>query len=301
MTAPTDINTAGILAKLPKSWQPYAQVMRLDRPIGWWLLLLPSWWAILTAGIMHNLPVINSLKFMALFTLGAIIMRGAGCVVNDLWDRDLDQAVARTKSRAIAAGVISPLQALIFLASLSVIGLMILINLPLVAVWTGLAALPLIIVYPLAKRVLSLPQIILAMTFSWGALLGWSAHGFVPHYIPAIMYLAAACWVFGYDTIYAIQDMNDDLKIGIKSSALTLGRALVPVVSVCYLALLAGLLVIGALRDAGLVYYVGLALHLRWQLRNISLEDPVKAGVLFRSNRDAGLIVTAGLLVEYLI
>ncbi len=304
MTSSTDINTKGILAKLPASWQLYAQVIRLDRPIGWWLLVLPAWWAMLTAGIMHDLPFLESLKLMALFTLGAIIMRGAGCVVNDLWDRDLDRAVARTKSRAIASGSISIHQALIFLAGLGIIGLIILINLPMVAVWTGLASLPLIVIYPLAKRFIGLPQIVLALTFSWGAWLGWAAHGLMPEGITTIMYIATACWIFGYDTIYAIQDMDDDKDIGIKSSALSLGHRLIPVVAICYMALIAGLLIIGALRDAALIYYVGLAVlavHLRWQLRNININDPIFAGVLFRSNRDAGLIVAAGLLAEYLI
>jgi 4-hydroxybenzoate polyprenyltransferase len=300
----TDINTQGILALMPQTWQPYGQLMRLDRPIGWWLLVLPSWWAILTAGLIHDVPFTDSLELIILFLIGAIIMRGAGCIVNDLWDRDLDRAVARTKSRALAAGIISPFQALLFLAALGVAGLIILINLPVIAVWTGVAALPLIVIYPLAKRLISLPQIVLAMTYSWGAWLGWTAHDVMPTMTTLALYLATAFWVFGYDTVYAIQDMTDDRDLGIKSSALTLGRWLIPVVASCYMVFLAGLLVIGALRDAGLIWYItlgALALHLRFQIRRINPDDTEGAGAVFRSNRDAGLIVTLGLLAEYLI
>ena len=304
MTSKTDINTKGILAVLPVSWQPYAQVMRLDRPVGWWLLVLPAYWAILSAGVITEASLYDSLKLIGLFTTGAIVMRGAGCVVNDLWDQNLDRAVSRTKTRAIASGVIAPAQALIFLAGLGLIGLYILLNLPLIAVWTGIASLPLIVLYPLAKRFIGLPQLILALTFSWGAWLGWTAHGVIPNVMTAIMYAATACWIFGYDTIYAIQDMEDDRMAGIKSSALTLGAKIIPVVAGSYMLFLAGLLIIGAMRDAHPVYYIGLAflaIHLRGQIRRIDLNNPESAGVLFRSNRNAGLIVSAGLLAENLI
>jgi 4-hydroxybenzoate polyprenyltransferase len=300
----TDIDTEGFLTLLPKAWQPYGQLMRLDRPIGWWLLLLPAWWAILIAGLVNGVPFADSVILMIVFLLGAIVMRGAGCVINDLWDRDLDNAVARTRSRALAAGVISPLRAILFLAVLSAVGLAILLTLPMIAVWTGLAVLPLIVIYPLAKRLIGLPQIVLAIPYSWGAWLGWCAHDVIPTPITLILFLAAAFWVFGYDTIYAIQDMADDRHVGIKSSALTLGRWLIPVVAFCYMAFLAGLLIAGAMRDAGLVYYAGLgalALHLRFQIRRINLDDTEGAGEIFRSNRDAGLIITLALLAEYLI
>ena len=300
----SDIHLGGLLALLPPSWRPYGQVMRLDRPIGWWLLVLPSYWAILTAGLIHNLPLTQSISLMALFTIGAIVMRGAGCVVNDLWDRDLDKSVARTKTRAIAAGEISPLQALVFLAGLGVIGLAILLYLPMIAVWTGILSLPLIIIYPLAKRLISLPQIILALTFGWGVWLGWTAHDVMPSIITVLMYIGVAFWIFGYDTIYAIQDMADDTVQGIKSSALTLGARLTPVVAGTYMVLLASLLIAGAMRDAHLIYYIGLgvlAIHLKWQISKINKDDPEGAGAIFRSNRDAGLIVTAGLLAESML
>ena len=303
MTSPIDINTKGIMAMIPASWRPYAQLMRLDRPIGWWLLVLPSWWSILTAGLVYGVNLLDCLKLMALFTIGAIVMRGAGCVVNDLWDRDLDRHVARTRTRALAAGLITPNRAIIFLAGLCVIGLFVLINLPLVAIWTGLASLPLIIIYPLAKRFFGLPQIVLAFTFGWGALLGWAAHGQMPNELALIMYLATAFWIFGYDTIYAIQDMADDKHVGIKSSALTLGKALSPVVAFCYLMCMGGMLIIGAMRDATIIYYLGLtvfAFHLSWQIKRIDLQNPEIAGVIFRSNRDAGLIVSFALIAEYL-
>ena len=278
--------------------------MRLDRPIGWWLLVLPGWWAILTAGLIYHISLFQSVKMMGLFTLGAIIMRGAGCVVNDLWDRDLDRSVARTKTRALAAGLISPLSALLFLAVLGVIGLIILLNLPLIAIGVGMASLPLIIIYPLANRFIALPQVVLALTFSWGALLGWAAQDLMPGNIAAIMYFATALWIFGYDTIYAIQDMSDDREVGIKSSALTLGTFLIPVVSICYAMFAIGLFAIGVMRDAEPVYYIGLlalAVHLTWQIKQIDLNLPEKAGMIFRSNRDAGLIIAIALLIETLL
>ena len=300
----TDINVGGILSLLPKAWRPYGQLMRLDRPIGWWLLLLPSWWALLTAGIINAIAFGDSLKLMGLFLLGSIVMRGAGCVVNDLWDRDLDRTVARTRSRALAAGTLTPAKALVFLAALATIGLIILLQLPPIAIWTGIASLPLIIIYPLAKRLIALPQIILALTFSWGAWLGWTAHDQMPTLITAAIYLATAFWIFGYDTIYAIQDIEDDRIAKIKSSALTLGKWLPLIVAICYLVFCLGLLVAGTMRDAHLIYYVGLvilAFHLSNQVKRIDLNDPESAKMLFKSNRNAGLIIVAVLLAEYAI
>ncbi|MCE2516837.1 MAG: 4-hydroxybenzoate octaprenyltransferase [Alphaproteobacteria bacterium] len=301
MSSRSDITTSSWVAWLPDALIPYAQLARFDRPVGWWLLVLPAWWAILTATMVMNIPLMDSARVMALFLIGAMVMRGAGCVINDLWDRDLDRAVARTRDRALAAGVISFNGAMVFLAGLLAIGLVVLVQLPLTAFWTGVASLPLIVIYPLAKRFTGLPQIVLALTFSWGAWLGWSAFGAWPGVMAGVLYLAAAFWVFGYDTIYAIQDMEDDRKIGIRSAALTLGDNLKPVVVMCYAMMLLALLLAGALRDAAGVYYLGLggvAIHLNTQIRRIDLTDPQGAGALFRSNRNTGLILTLALAIE---
>lgn len=315
MTTPSDITVKGWMAWLPPAWVPYAQLARFDRPIGWWLLLLPSWWAILTAAIMGDLAMAETLRLMALFWIGAVVMRGAGCVINDLWDRDLDRAVARTRERALAAGLVGFGQAMVFLAALSAIGLMVLVQLPATAFWTGVTSLPLIIVYPLAKRVTGLPQIVLALTFSWGIWLGWASVGVwpwtrppmmaeaLPTMLPAVLYIACAFWVFGYDTIYAIQDMADDRKAGIRSAALTLGDKLKPAVVLCYAMMLLALLLAGALREAALVYYLGcggVALHLKMQISRVDRADPEGAGQLFRSNRITGLILTLALMIELL-
>ena len=240
---------------------------------------------------------------MALFLIGAIVMRGAGCVVNDLWDRDLDRAVARTQDRPLASGAVSIPLALSFLAVLGLIGLLVLIQLPMTAIITGIAALPLIVIYPLAKRFTGLPQIVLALTFSWGALLGWASFGGWPETPAILLYMATALWVFGYDTIYAIQDIKDDQDIGIKSSALTLGSRLPQVVAWVYVEMVLILLAIKFTITVGWVYIIGVALvalHLAQQIRAIRLDDPLSAGRIFRSNRNTGLILTAALMVEYI-
>ena len=304
MTTPTDINQAGWVGRLPASWIPFAQLARLDRPIGWWLLLLPSWWAILSAAIINGIPPLVTAKIMALFWIGAIAMRGAGCVINDLWDRDIDRAVARTQHRAMASGAVSPLAGFALLAMLGLIGLIILIQLPQSAIITGICAIPLIIIYPLAKRVTGLPQLVLSLTFGWGALLGFAAFGEWPTIISVILYAAVGCWIFGYDTIYAIQDIADDTAAGIKSSAITLGQQLKPVVAFSYGLTVLGLLLAGAMRSAEWAYYIGIAgvaLHFKRQVSHIDLNDAMGAGDLFRSNRNVGLILTAALLAEFLL
>lgn len=304
MTTPTDINHSSWVGRLPASWIPFAQLARLDRPIGWWLLLLPSWWAILSAAIINDIPLLVAAKIMALFWIGAIAMRGAGCVINDLWDRDIDRAVARTQTRAMASGVVTPFAGCVLLAALALIGLLVLIQLPKTAIITGICAIPLIIIYPLAKRVTGLPQLVLSLTFGWGALLGFAAFGDWPTIISVILYAAVGCWIFGYDTIYAIQDMADDAAVGVKSSAITLGQHLKPVVAFSYGLTVLGLLLAGAMRSAEWAYYIGIAgvaLQFKWQVGRIDLKDGVGAGNLFRSNRNVGLILTAALMAEFIL
>lgn len=304
MTSRSDIAIKGWVKFLPASWLPYAQLARLDRPIGWWLLLLPSWWSIMTAGLIFEAEPIAIIRLMVLFWIGAVVMRGAGCVINDLWDRDLDRSVERTQDRALAAGLITPPQAFLFLAGLGLIGFLVLISLPIEAVIVGLCSLPLIVIYPLAKRITGFPQIVLSLTFSWGALLGWAAYGQYPDWTAGVIYIATCFWIFGYDTIYAIQDKSDDIKAGIKSSALTLGKKLKPAVAFSYGMMVLGLVSAGAMRNASAVYYLGLAavaLHLRHQIMQIDLDNPSIAGDLFRSNRNTGLILCLALMLELLL
>lgn len=300
----SDIQNPGWINILPPLWQHFAILARLDRPIGWWLLLIPGWQAILLAGIDQNISPYTIAHMMLLFLIGAIAMRGAGCVINDLWDRDLDRSVARTRNRPLASGAVSVQQAVLFLCFLGVIGLLILIQLPMTAIITGLASLPLIIIYPLAKRFTGLPQIVLALTFAWGALLGWASFGVWPNSSALILYLATALWIFGYDTIYAIQDLKDDAEIGIKSAALTLGSRLPQAVTIVYIETVFLLLVLKFTLPLGLIYLIGLgffSMHLAYQIRRIDLTNPKTAGQIFKSNRNAGLILVAAIIGEYLI
>ena len=283
---------------MPPASHPYLLLGRFDRPIGWWLLLLPGWWVIPAAAREAGL----TLWMMALFLTGAVTMRAAGCVVNDLWDRRLDQQVERTAARPLAAGTVSIVQAMMFLATLCGVGLAVLLQLPAAAIIAGIAALPLVILYPLAKRVTWWPQAVLGLTFSWGVPLGWTATtGEVPPAALLLVYAGSVCWVFGYDTIYAVQDMEDDRAVGVKSSALGLGRHLRSGVALAYGLAVAGLAA-GFLKLLGSgVWICGLALmavHLGWQVRSLDAGDPAGALRLFKSNRDAGLCLVAGLLLH---
>ena len=299
-----DMRSTALGRLLPRWCGPYLALARMDRPIGWWLLLLPGWVAIVLGGIEADAAPGPVAALMLLFWAGAVAMRSAGCVVNDLWDRDLDARVERTRNRPIASGAVSIPGALAFLALLGLAGLAVLAQLPRPAIITGLASLPLVVLYPLAKRLFALPQIVLALVYSWGALLGWAAHGAFPGMEAAVLYLATAFWVFGYDTIYAIQDMRDDRAAGIHSSAIALGRALRPVVVACYAAKVLLLLWLGVLLGTGPAWNVGVVLagiHLARQVARTDIDDPRAAGAVFRSNRDTGLILTAGALAEMLL
>ena len=294
----TDIDLSGLLRHLPGFCHPYILIARLDRPIGWWLLLLPGWWVIPVAA-----PDIGVTWYlMALFLVGAISMRAAGCVVNDMWDRRLDRQVERTAGRPLAAGTISMFKALLFLTGLCLIGLAVLVQLPLLAILTGIAALPLIVLYPLAKRITWWPQAVLGLTFSWGIPLGWTAaSGSAPPAALAFIYAGSVAWVFGYDTIYAVQDMADDRKVGVRSSALGLGRHLRAGVASAYALAIGGIgcglwLLLG--NGIWLVALAAMAIHLAWQAVRLDAGDPAMALRLFKSNRDAGLILTVGLVVH---
>jgi 4-hydroxybenzoate polyprenyltransferase len=297
----SDIALDGFWGRLPASWQPFILLARLDRPIGWWLLLLPGWWAI-PASTSH---LSEAVRIMALFWAGAVVMRGAGCVINDLIDRRIDRQIARTAGRPLASGAVSVLAALLLCGGLMMVGLLVLLQLPWQAWVVGLASAPLIILYPLAKRVFGFPQLILGLVFSWAALLGPVAVTSDWPSFPALwLWFGSIFWVVGYDTIYAVQDIADDRLTGVRSSALTLGHALRPAVGLFYL-LAWGFLGIGfyGLLDGG-VWMAGWAaagLQLGWQTARLELDNPQRAGQLFRSNRDAGLLLTAGLMAEFFI
>ena len=298
----TDDIRYGVVRLAPRWSHPYILLARFDRPIGWWLLLLPSWQAIILAGNDARADFTTIIWLMLLFWIGAVVMRAAGCIINDLWDRDLDNKVERTRNRPLASGAISTTGAFVFLGLLGVVGISVLLALPSQAQLTGIASIPLIILYPLAKRFIALPQIILSLTFSWGALLGWAAHGSAPSIEAGLLYIASAFWVFGYDTIYALQDKDDDRKAGIKSSALTLGKHVKPVIAFCYAMMVALLILIGGMLALNLWWYacIGVAaLHLGYQIRLLDAGDFSDAGMIFRSNRNTGLIITLAAALAY--
>jgi 4-hydroxybenzoate polyprenyltransferase len=296
MSAHTDIRPGVLIARLPPGWRPYALLARLDRPIGAWLLFLPGAWAFALAAPDWR----TGLSLALLFGAGAVVMRAAGCVVNDLWDRDLDARVARTAGRPIAAGTIRPPQALVFLAVLLALGLLILLQLPPLAIWLGVAVLLPIALYPLAKRVTDWPQAVLGVVFSYAAPMGWAAATGTLAPAAFALWAAGFFWILGYDTIYAHQDREDDALVGVRSAARALGERTRPFLAVVYAAMLACLLAAVALAGAHWLAAVGLALPamlLARQVAAFDMHDPARCLALFRANREVGLAVAAALLL----
>jgi 4-hydroxybenzoate polyprenyltransferase len=279
--------------RLPERLRPFAVLARWDRPIGTWLLLWPCWWGVALA------PGWPDLRLLALFGIGAVAMRGAGCVVNDLADRDLDAKVARTRHRPLASGQLSVGQAAAFLILQLLVGLAVLLNFNRFTALVGLASMPLVIVYPFMKRITWWPQAVLGLTFNWGALVGWSSvTGELA--APALtLYAAGFLWTLGYDTIYAHQDKVDDALIGVKSSARWLGAATRRWLWLFYAVALALIAGAGWLVAMGPGFYLMLGLaggHLAWQVRSLDPDDPASCLVRFRSNRELGLLVFLALL-----
>ena len=288
---------------LPPWARPYARLMRLERPIGWWLLLLPAWWG-LSLGQIAAGGGLPNLWSAALLLVGAIIMRGAGCTINDIVDRHFDGQVERTRLRPIPAGQVSVGQALAFLVLLCLLGLVILLQFNWVTVVTGAASLVIVAIYPFMKRVTYWPQAVLGLAFNWGALVGWdSIHGGLS-LAPLLLYAGGISWTLAYDTIYAHQDKEDDALIGVKSTALKFGDR-----SIWWLALFFALaigLIDAAVWVAGgsLISHVGIAaaaMQAAWQLARFDATNSARCLDLFRSNRNFGLIITLGLFLDCLI
>jgi 4-hydroxybenzoate polyprenyltransferase len=276
----------------PAPARPWLKLGRFDRPAGTWLLLLPGWQGVALACAMERRA--PSLWLMALIFVGAMLMRAAGCAFNDLIDRDIDMQVARTAARPLASGQISTKGALAFLVGCSLLGFVILLTMNLAAIGLGIASLALVAAYPFMKRITWWPQAWLGLTFNWGALLGFAAvEGRLG--LPAVLlYAGGVFWTLGYDTIYALQDIEDDALVGVKSSARRLGAKVRQGVAVFYAE--AVLLALGALVFArsGPLAYAILALyaaHLAWQTVSLKPDQPGLALKLFKSNRDAGLLL----------
>ena len=283
----------------PAWTRPYLRLARLDRPIGSWLLLMPCWWSVGLAAIHAGSEV--NLWHLILFFVGAFAMRGAGCTWNDIVDRDLDTRVERTRSRPIPAGQVTVAAAAGFLLLQALVGLVVLLQFNRFTVYVGFLSLAVVAVYPFMKRITYWPQIVLGLAFSWGALMGWPAT-FGRLDLPAfLLYAGAISWVIGYDTIYAHQDREDDALIGIKSTALLFGERTKTMLALFYALAVAPIALAGWRAGGGVVFALGLgafAAHLAWQIMRLDINDPVLCLVVFKSNRDAGLILFAGLVLD---
>ncbi len=292
----TDIKSEGwLISHLPVFLRPYAVLARIDRPIGIWLLLLPGWWAVMLAsgGVVRMSG--HDWKIFFLFGVGAVIMRGAGCVVNDLWDRDLDKQVERTRLRPIASGAVSVKQAVGFLIVLLALGFLILLQMNFLTILLGVISLPLIAVYPLMKRFTWWPQAFLGITFNFGALMGWSAVTGEISVAALLLYAGGICWTLAYDTIYAHQDIEDDALAGIKSTA-RLFDAWSKIFVAGFFIAAWGLMALSAGVNH-LLLLLPAAVHLGWQLWSWNSRDGASSLRLFRANRDFGLLILFAMAV----
>ncbi len=313
--------TGSVADAPPENWvdryappvaQPYLRLSRIDRPIGTWLLLLPCWWG----ALLGALAVPERAGFLTFWVLlgcaiGAVLMRGAGCTWNDITDRDLDGQVTRTRSRPLPSGQVQVRQAMIWMGVQSGVAALILLTFNWTAVGLGVASLALVAIYPFAKRFTWWPQIFLGLAFNWGALLAWTAQTGTLSLPAVFLYLAGIAWTLFYDTIYAHQDREDDALIGIKSTARLFGNRTDTwlrgflIATIVFLSL-AMIFALAPLADP-LVLSVALAGvwamggHMNWQLGKLDIADPAICLKLFRSNRDAGLLVALFLAVAVLV
>ena len=287
----------------PAPSRPYLQLMRADRPIGTWLLLLPCWHSLALAIAVTGWRDYDLWLILA-FAIGAFVMRGAGCVLNDIVDQDIDAKVERTRSRPIPSGRVSVAQAMVFLAVLLAIGLGVLLTMNFATVVLSIAALAPVAIYPFMKRFTYWPQVFLGVAFNWGALVGWVAHTGALYWPPLLLYAGGVAWTLAYDTIYAYQDREDDALIGVKSTALRFGETPAPWL-IGFSAAAVALAALAALTAvASWPAYLGVAAfgaHLFWQIRILKIDDSAVCLKLFRSNRDAGFLLLAGFILAALV
>ncbi len=309
----SDIRRDGWIDRLlPPPARPYARLMRLDRPIGAWLLLFPCWWGFaLALDRTHRADVWHDptqawlvVGPVILFAVGGVVMRGAGCTYNDIVDRDFDAKVARTALRPIPSGQVSVWQAAAFLAAQLLVGLLILLTFNRFTILLGVLSLALVFTYPLMKRITHWPQAFLGLTFNWGALMGWAAAtGSLG--LPAFaLYAGGIAWTLHYDTIYAHQDKEDDALIGVKSTALELGAQTKPWLagfSVATIVLFEIAVALAHLGWPALLAVAGVALHLTWQILTVDLDDPADCLAKFRSNRWIGWLLLIGIIAGQLL
>ncbi|KAK9364232.1 UbiA prenyltransferase family-domain-containing protein [Lipomyces starkeyi] len=292
------------MRSLPKSVLPYAQLIRLDKPVGTWLLYWPCTWGITMAAYATNASLFDTAWMLSLFGVGSLIMRGAGCIVNDLWDRRLDQQVERTAMRPIASGQITPKQAIVYLGGQLTLGLGVLLSLPLDCLLLGTSSLVFVATYPLFKRFTYYPQLMLAFTYNWGAMLGFPAMGHWDVPTMAALYASGICWTMVYDTIYAHQDKRDDVLAGIKSTALAWRENSKPVMTVFTIAQIVLLTGAGVLNGMGPAFFAGVGwatYRLALMIKNVHLDAPKDCWKWFVDNIKTGGVIFLGAFVDYVL
>ena len=292
-----------LIYKLPTSIVPYARLLRMDKPAGTWLLFLPGAWSIVMSAKYGHVDFYTTLHMVSLFGIGSVLLRGSGCIINDMWDRNLDKQVERTKMRPLASGELTLTQAFTCLSLHLSAGLVILMQLNIPSIILGASSLIFVTAYPLMKRITYWPQAFLGLTFNWGALLGNCAIlGYLHLPIALPLYIAGVFWTLVYDTIYALQDINDDLKVGIKSSAIRVADNAKFWLMAFSTASVTNLAIAGYFGGQGPVFYtisvLGTAIHYIWQIKTLNLNSVNDAASKFKSNIQLGLIIFAGILLD---
>ncbi len=284
----------------PSWFRPYARLARFDRPIGGWLLLFPCWWSLALAEHANG-AAYPFIWFVILFAIGAFVMRGAGCTYNDIVDRDIDAGVARTRGRPIPSGEVSVKAAAVFMVLLCLIGLAVLLQFNWYTVVLGASSLLPVAIYPFMKRITNWPQLVLGLTFKWGALVGWTAARGTLEWPAILLYAGCVTWTIGYDTLYAHQDKEDDLTLGLGSTALRFGDQTKSWVSGFYAfaiamwAIAAWITGVGAI---GMTALAAAAVHMAWQVATLDIADPANCLRRFKSNRDLGWLIFAGFVAD---
>ncbi|EDO18752.1 hypothetical protein Kpol_1028p25 [Vanderwaltozyma polyspora DSM 70294] len=294
------------VSKLPEKWIPYAELMRLEKPVGTWLLYLPGTWAITMAAMQTSATLGSTVWMLALFGVGSLVMRGAGCTINDLCDRNLDDKVIRSVERPIASGRVSQKKAIAFLGAQTAVGMGVLTQLPANCWWLGLASLPIVFTYPLFKRFTYYPQIALSACFNWAALLGFPAMGIMDWSTMIPLYTSSFLWCMIYDTIYAHQDKKFDIKAGIKSTALAWGDKTKTICNTLATIQFGSLAIAGI--NSGLILGPGFiggltifAYRVFTMIKNVDLDNPKDCWKAFISNIDTGLYFSYALIFDYLL
>ena len=285
----------------PKIARPYLRLARLDRPIGFWLLFWPCAMSLALGAVASPSAGFNYWS-LGLFLLGAIVMRGAGCTFNDIVDQNIDKKVARTRSRPLPSGQLKRFQAIVFLVVQVLLGLAVLVQFNNFTVWLGVSSLALIVIYPFMKRITWWPQLFLGLAFSWGALIGWASEFGQLLLPPLLLYAGAVLWTIGYDTIYALQDIEDDAMVGVKSTARLFGANARVLVALFYAGAFLLWVLAGRQAGAGIIFFYAMVLPaalLFWQVATLKTDNPANCLVRFKANHYVGLALTLALLIEF--